>query len=183
MSTLSSLTASYTLNGADTDITLSPAFDSATTDYSATVAYPVTSASVIPVLTDGYATIDSFTANGEAVINNTFDLSVGSNSADIAVLAEDGTGTTTYSVSLSRAEAMAITVATPAVITTANQAAYDVSGTCNSTGVSVVVTLTAGSATAAAEAADCTDSAWTTSVDASALADGSISISAVVQPR
>ena len=179
VSTLSSLTASYTLNGADTDITLSPAFDSATTDYSATVAYPVTSASVIPVLTDGYATIDSFTANGEAVINNTFDLSVGSNSADIAVLAEDGTGTTTYSVSLSRAEAMAITVATPAVITTANQAAYDVSGTCNSTGVSVVVTLTAGSATAAAEAADCTDSAWTTSVDASALADGSISISAV----
>ena len=179
VSTLSSLTASYTLNGTDTDITLSPAFDSATTDYSATVAYPVTSASVIPVLTDGYATIDSFTANGEAVTNNAFDLSVGSNSADIAVLAEDGTGTTTYSVSLSRAEAMAITVATPAVITTANQAAYDVSGTCNSTGVSVVVTLTAGSATAGAEAADCTDSAWTTSVDASALADGSISISAV----
>jgi hypothetical protein len=179
VSTLSSLTASYTLNGTDTDITLSPIFDSATTDYSATVAYPVTSASVIPVLTDGYATIDSFTANGEAVTNNTFDLSVGSNSAVIAVLAEDGTGTTTYSVSLSRAEAMAITVATPAVITTANQAAYDVSGTCNSTGVSVVVTLTAGSATAAAEAADCTDSAWTTSVDASALADGSISISAV----
>jgi hypothetical protein len=179
VSTLSSLTASYTLNGTDTDITLSPIFDSATADYSATVAYPVTSASVIPVLTDSYATIDSYTANGEAVTNNTFDLSVGSNSAVIAVLAEDGTGTTTYSVSLSRAEAMAITVATPAVITTANQAAYDVSGTCNSTGVSVVVTLTAGSATAAAEAADCTDSAWTTSVDASALADGSISISAV----
>ncbi|MDC3199832.1 HYR domain-containing protein [Porticoccaceae bacterium] len=179
VSTLSSLTASYTLNGTDTDITLSPIFDSATADYSATVAYPVTSASVIPVLTDSYATIDSYTANGEAVTNNTFDLSVGSNSAVIAVLAEDGTGTTTYSVSLSRAEAMAITVATPAVITTANQAAYDVSGTCNSTGVSVVVTLTAGSATAAADPADCTDSAWTTSVDASALADGSISISAV----
>ena len=179
VSTLSSLTASYTLNGTDTDITLSPIFDSATADYSATVAYPVTSASVIPVLTDSYATIDSYTANGEAVTNNTFDLSVGSNSAVIAVLAEDGTGTTTYSVSLSRAEAMAITVATPAVITTANQAAYDVSGTCNSTGVSVVVTLTAGSVTAGAEAADCTDSAWTTSVDASALADGSISISAV----
>jgi len=179
VSTLSSLTASYTLNGTDTDITLSPAFDSATTDYSATVAYPVTSASVIPVLTDSFATIDSYTVNGDAVTNNTFDLSVGSNSADIVVLAEDGTGTTTYSVSLSRAEAMAITVATPAVITTANQAAYDVSGTCNSTGVSVVVTLTAGSATAAAEAADCTDSAWTTSVDASSLADGSIAISAV----
>ena len=32
VSTLSSLTASYTLNGTDTDITLSPAFDSATTD-------------------------------------------------------------------------------------------------------------------------------------------------------
>ena len=179
VSTLSNLTASYTLNGTDTDITLSPAFDSATTEYSATVAYPVTSASVIPVLTDSYATIDSYTANGTAVTNNTFDLSVGSNSADIAVLAEDGTGTTTYSVSLSRAEAMAITVATPAVITTANQAAYDVSGTCNSTGVSVVVTLTAGSVTADSEAADCTDSAWTTSVDASALADGSIAISAV----
>ena len=179
VSTLSNLTASYTLNGTDTDITLSPAFDSATTEYSATVAFPVTSASVVPVLTDSYATIDSYTANGTAVTNNTFDLSVGSNSADIAVLAEDGTGTTTYSVSLSRAEAMAITVATPAVITTANQAAYDVSGTCNSTGVSVVVTLTAGSVTADSEAANCTDSAWTTSVDASALADGSIAISAV----
>ena len=179
VSTLSNLTASYTLNGTDTDITLSPAFDSATTEYSATVAFPVTSASVVPVLTDSYATIDSYTANGTAVTNNTFDLSVGSNSADIAVLAEDGTGTTTYSVALSRAEAMAITVATPAVITTANQAAYDVSGTCNSTGVSVTVTLTAGSVTADSEAANCTDSAWTTSVDASALADGSIAISAV----
>ena len=179
VSTLSNLTASYTLNGTDTDITLSPAFDSATTEYSATVAFPVTSASVVPVLTDSYATIDSYTANGTAVTNNTFDLSVGSNSADIAVLAEDGTGTTTYSVTLSRAEAMAITVATPAVITTANQAAYDVSGTCNSTGVSVTVTLTAGSVTADSEAANCTDSAWTTSVDASALADGSIAISAV----
>ena len=179
VSTLSNLTASYTLNGTDTDITLSPAFDSATTEYSATVAYPVTSASVVPVLTDSYATIDSYTANGDAVTNNTFDLAVGSNSADIAVLAEDGTGTTTYSVSLSRAEAMAITVATPAVITTANQAAYDVTGTCNSTGVSVAVTLTAGSVTADSEAANCTDGAWTTSVDASALADGSIAISAV----
>ena len=99
VSTLSNLTASYTLNGTDTDITLSPAFDSATTEYSATVAFPVTSASVVPVLTDSYATIDSYTANGTAVTNNTFDLSVGSNSADIAVLAEDGTGTTTYSVS------------------------------------------------------------------------------------
>ena len=179
VSTLSNLTASYTLNGSVSDITLSPVFDSATTEYSATVAFPVTSASVVPVLTDSYATIDSYTANGTAVTNNTFDLAVGSNSADIAVLAEDGTGTTTYSVSLSRAEAMAITVATPAVITTANQAAYDVSGTCNSTGVSVVVTLTAGSVTADSEAVDCTDSAWTTSVDASALADGSIAISAV----
>lgn len=179
LSTLSNLTASYTLNGSVSDITLSPVFDSATTEYSATVAFPVTSASVVPVLTDSYATIDSYTANGTAVTNNTFDLAVGSNSADIAVLAEDGTGTTTYSVSLSRAEAMAITVATPAVITTANQAAYDVSGTCNSTGVSVVVTLTAGSVTADSEAVDCADSAWTASVDASALADGSIAISAV----
>ena len=179
LSTLSNLTASYTLNGSLSDITLSPVFDSATTEYSAIVAYPVTSASVVPVLTDSYATIDSYTANGTAVTNNTFDLAVGSNSADIAVLAEDGTGTTTYSVSLSRAEAMAITVATPAVITTANQAVYDVSGTCNSTGVSVVVTLTAGSVTADSEAVDCADSAWTASVDASALADGSIAISAV----
>ena len=179
LSTLSNLTASYTLNGSVSDITLSPVFDSATTEYSATVAFPVTSASVVPVLTDSYATIDSYTANGTAVTNNTFDLAVGSNSADIAVLAEDGTGTTTYSVSLSRAEAMAITVATPAVITTANQAAYDVTGTCNSTGVSVAVTLTAGSVTADSEAANCTDGAWATSIDASVLADGSIVISAV----
>jgi hypothetical protein len=179
VSTLSNLTASYTLNGSDTVITLSPAFDSATTDYSAIVAYPVTSASVVPVLTDSYATIDSYTANGEAVTNNTFDLSVGTNTVDISVFAEDGTGMTDYTVTLSRSEAMAITIASGAVITTANQAAYVVSGTCNSTGVSVAVTLAAESETASAEAVDCIDSVWATSVDASGLADGSIVVSAV----
>jgi hypothetical protein len=179
VSTLSNLTASYTLNGSDTVITLSPAFDSATTDYSAIVAYPVTSASVVPVLTDSYATIDSYTANGEAVTNNTFDLSVGTNTVDISVSAEDPTGMTDYTVTLSRSEAMAITIASGAVITTANQAAYDVSGTCNSTGVSVAVTLAAESETASAEAVDCIDSVWATSVDASALADGNIAIEAV----
>jgi hypothetical protein len=177
VSTLSSLTATYDSNGTATDIALSPSFDSATTDYSASVAYPVTSASVIPVLTDSYATIDSYTANGAAVTNNTFDLSVGSNSASIVVLAEDGTGTTTYSVSLSRAEAMAIALTAPSVITTANQAAYSVSGTCNTAGVSVVVNLVSGSASASSSAA-CNDGTWSATADASGLPDGTVTVSA-----
>ena len=180
ISTLSSLTASYDLQGSSVDISLTPAFDSATTDYSASVANPVSAISLVPVLTDSFATISAFTANGSAVSDNTVDLaSSGTNDISISVTAEDGINVTTYSVAVDRAAALSVAISALDVITTANAASYAVAGTCNLDGVSVAVSLTDGTNSADANAVDCIDSAWTASVDASGLADGAISVSAV----
>ena len=180
ISTLSSLTASYDLQGSSVDISLTPAFDSATTDYSASVANPVSAISLAPVLTDSFATISAFTANGSAVSDNTVDLaSSGTNDISISVTAEDGINVTTYSVAVDRAAALSVAISALDVITTANAASYAVAGTCNLDGVSVAVSLTDGTNSADANAVDCIDSAWTASVDASGLADGAISVSAV----
>jgi hypothetical protein len=179
ISTLSSLTASYDLQGSSVDISLTPAFDSATTDYSASVANPVSAISLVPVLTDSFATISGFTANGSAVSDNTVDLVSGNNDISISVTAEDGVGVTTYSVAVDRAAALSVAISALDVITTANAASYAVAGTCNLDGVSVAVSLTDGTNSADANAVDCIDSAWTASVDASGLADGAISVSAV----
>lgn len=180
ISTLSSLTASYDLQGSSVDISLTPAFDSATTDYSASVANPVSAISLVPVLTDSFATISAFTANGSAVSDNTVDLaSSGTNNISISVTAEDGINVTTYSVAVDRAAALSVAISALDVITTANAASYAVAGTCNLDGVSVAVSLTDGTNSADANAVDCIDSAWTASVDASGLADGAISVSAV----
>ena len=162
-----------------TTITLDPAFASDVTSYSASVANPASIASIVPVLTDSFASISEYTANGTAVTANTFDVAEGSNDISITVLAEDGVGTTTYSVALTRAEAMAITLASSDTVTTVNQSAYSVSGTCNVADVSVSVTFTDGSATASSAAAACTSGAWTASADISGLSDGTITISAV----
>ena len=180
ISTLSSLTASYDLQGSSVDISLTPAFDSATTDYSASVANPVSAISLVPVLTDSFATISAFTANGSAVSDNTVDLaSSGTNDISISVTAEDGINVTTYSVAVDRAAALSVAISALDVITTANAASYAVAGTCNLDGVSVAVSLTDGTNSADANAVACIDSAWTASVDASGLADGAISVSAV----
>ena len=161
-----------------TTITLDPAFASDVTSYSASVANPASTASIVPVLTDSFASISEYTANGTAVTANTFDVAEGSNDISITVLAEDGVGTTTYSVALTRAEAMAITLASSETVTTVNQSAYTVSGTCNVADVSVSVTFTDGSVTASSDAAACTEGAWTASADVSSLSDGTITITA-----
>ncbi len=179
VSTLSNLTASYGSDSAAVGIPLTPSFDSATTDYSATVANPVSSISLVPVLTDSFAAISAFTANGSAVSDNTVDLVAGVNDISISVTAEDGIGVTTYSVTVDRADALSVAVSALDVITTANAANYAVAGTCNLDGVSVAVSLTDGANSADANAVDCIDSAWTVSVDASGLTDGTISVSAV----
>ena len=163
-----------------TAMTLTPAFSSDVLSYTASVANSAASVSMVPVLTDSFATISEYTANETAVTDNTFSVAEGTNAVSITVLAEDATGTTTYTVAITKAEAMAITVTAPsATITTANQAAYSVSGTCNTSDVSVVVTLTGGSASASSAAATCTDSAWTATADASALPDGTVTVTAV----
>jgi hypothetical protein len=163
----------------ETAITLDPAFASDVTSYSASVANPAGTASIVPVLTDSFASVSEFTANGTAVTANTFDVAEGANDIIITVLAEDGVGTTTYSVALTRAEAMAVTLASSDTVTTVNQSAYSVSGTCNVADVSVSVTFTDGSATASSAAAACTSSAWTASADVSGLSDGTVTITAV----
>ena len=160
-------------------ITLTPAFASDVLSYSATVANPVTEVTLATVLTDSFATVDSITANGTAVTGSKFTMADGSNPVDVKVLAEDAVGTTTYSVTFTRAEAMAVTIAAGATITTANQSSYSVTGACNVADVTVVVTLTGGSASAASAAATCTDSAWTATADASGLPDGTVTVTAV----
>ena len=179
VSTLSDLTASYTIAGTASTVTLDPAFASDVLSYTGSVAYPTSSVSLVPTLTDSFASISEYTVDGNAVTDNAVSLAVGSNAVSITVTAEDATGTTTYSVAMTRAEALAIALAAPSVITTANQDAYGLSGTCNMTGVSVVVTLASGSASASSSAAACNDGTWSATADASSLADGTVTVTAV----
>ena len=179
VSTLSGLTASYTIAGTANAVTLDPAFASDVLSYTGSVAYPTSSVSLVPTLTDSFASISEYTVDGNAVTDNAVSLAVGSNAVSITVTAEDATGTTTYSVAMTRAEALAIALAAPSVITTANQDAYGLSGTCNMTGVSVVVTLASGSASASSSAAACNDGTWSATADASSLADGTVTVTAV----
>ena len=175
VSTLSNLTATHSTT---TDVPLTPTFDSDVTSYTGSVAYPASSISLVPTLTDSFAAISEYTVDGNAVTDNAVSLAVGSNAVSITVTAEDGTGTTTYSVAMTRAEALAIALTAPSVITTANQDAYGLSGTCNVTGVSVVVNLTSGSASASSAAAACNDGSWSATADASGLPDGTVTVSA-----
>ena len=177
VSTLSDLTASYTISGTTSTVTLDPVFASDVLSYSGTVPYPASSVSLVPTLTDSFAAISEYTVDGNAVTDNSVSLAVGSNAVSIIVLAEDNTGTTTYSVAMTRAEAMAITLAALSVITQGNEAAYSLSGTCNTADVSVVVELTSGS-TSASSSAVCNDNTWSATADASGLTDGTVTVSA-----
>ena len=159
-------------------ITLTPEFASDVTSYSATVANPVTSVTFVPTLTDSFASVTEYTANGSAVTANTFTPTDGTNSVSMTVTAEDGVGTTTYSITLEKAEALAITVGSLGIVTNANEGSYPVTGTCNLDGVSVVVSMTGGSTTVLGSSVDCTSGAWSATVDASSLPDGAISVSA-----
>ena len=182
VSTLSDLSGSYLIGASSTAtaMALDPAFSADQLTYQTSVPFSATSVSLVPTLTDSFASISEYLAYGNAVTGNSFEITAeGDTAIEITALAEDGTGSTTYSVSLTIADAMAVTIATPTIITTANQGAYSVSGTCNAPGVSVTVTLAGGSTSASSAAATCTDSAWTASADASALPDGTVTVSAV----
>ncbi len=159
-------------------ITITPEFASDVTSYSATVANPVTSVTFVPTLTDSFASVTEYTANGSAVTANTFTPTDGTNSVSMTVTAEDGVGTTTYSITLEKAEALAITIGSLSIVTNANEGSYPVAGTCNLDGVSVVVSMTGGSTTVSGSAVDCTSGAWSATVDASSLPDGAITVSA-----
>lgn len=85
--------------------TLSPAFDPATTAYTASVDNTTTSVGVIAVAGSG----------ATAVVSGNSSLAVGSNTVTIAVTADDGTTIKTYTVTVDRAAAPA----TPTTPTTA----------------------------------------------------------------
>lgn len=84
--------------------TLSPAFASGTTSYTASVSNSTTSLAVTPQTSDATATV---TVNGVAVASGAASgaiaLSVGSNTVTTVVTAEDGTTQTSYTVIVSRA--------------------------------------------------------------------------------
>lgn len=83
--------------------TLSPVFDPAISDYSATVANSVASVTVTAVPTDGSATVSGDGLQG---------LSVGSNIVSIDVVSADATASLTYIVTITRASATASNDAT-----------------------------------------------------------------------
>ena len=102
---LSALTAatSTSATGAFSPLTLSPAFDAATTAYSATVANNITHAKLTPTVADtGKATV---TVNGTAVndgaASGALSLNVGANTLTVQVTAEDTT-TKNYIVTITR---------------------------------------------------------------------------------
>ena len=105
--TVSSL-AALTVSGG----TLSPAFASATTAYSVSVGNATTSVTVTPTLTDTRATMK---VNGVTVTSGTasaaIPLAVGANPISVVVTALNGTTTTNYTVTVTRAASAVSTLA------------------------------------------------------------------------
>ena len=85
--------------------TLSPTFDASTTSYTASVANSVSSITVTPTASEANATI---TVNGTAVTSGSASgsiaLSVGSNTITTVVTAQDGVGTSSYILTIHRAD-------------------------------------------------------------------------------
>ncbi len=84
--------------------TLTPVFDSDTTSYTDSVANSVTGMTVTPTTADTTATI---TVNGTATVSGStsesIGLNVGDNTITVAVTAQDGTTTRTYTITATRA--------------------------------------------------------------------------------
>ena len=86
-----------------------PAFDAATTSYTAAVPNSTTTTKVTPTLTDAAATIQvrvnggSYAAVSNGAASGSLALNVGSNPIDVLVTAEDGVTTKTYTITVTRA--------------------------------------------------------------------------------
>lgn len=86
-------------------VTLSPTFASGTINYTASVAYTVTSVNITPTVNQANATVKvngTTTTSGSA---QAVSLSVGSNSIPVVVTAQDGSTTKTYTINVTRAAA------------------------------------------------------------------------------
>jgi len=97
-----------TLSGiALSDGALDPTFDSATTSYSASVGYTISSIEVTPISADAYASV---TVNGSPVLRGsgvTIPLNVGNNTISIGSIAQDGVHSASYTVEVHRAAGQA----------------------------------------------------------------------------
>ena len=84
---------------------ISPTFDAGTTNYTVTVDYSVSSITVNPTLTDDNAnvTVDGLVVKSGAV-SGTIELNVGSNTIEVAVMAQDGSTIKAYTVTVTRTE-------------------------------------------------------------------------------
>ena len=112
-STDARLSALALADASDNAVALSPAFTSATTSYTATVARSVSQIKVQPTANDSYATIEYLNDNDATLTDADtdsavfdFDLDVGSNVVKVKVTAEDGTTTETYTVTVTRQAAL-----------------------------------------------------------------------------
>ncbi|WP_295515122.1 autotransporter domain-containing protein [uncultured Pseudomonas sp.] len=130
--------------------TLSPGFSSNTTSYTASVSNATTSITVRPTATDSGSTI---TVNGNAVVSGSnsapINLAVGSNSVSVVVTAADGQTTKSYSISVTRAEAVPVAnnvSATVAANSSNNAITLSITGT--ATSVAVASAASHGTATA-----------------------------------
>ncbi len=142
--------SSLTLSGEDMD----QAFQSSQISYTADANFLSHSTTVTPTTTDANATV---TVNGQAVTSGsasqTIDLAEGANTITIAVTAEDGTTTDTYTVSVTRATAASF--AQQAYLKASNAETFDQFGASVAmSGDSLVVGALAESSSAAGGEAD-----------------------------
>jgi gliding motility-associated-like protein len=135
--------------------TLTPAFASGTTSYSANVANTINSITVTPITTDASATI---TVNGATVASgtssNAINLNVGANTITTVVTAQDGATIDTYTVVVNRAPSSIATLSdltlsagslTPVFSSTTTSYVAGVSNT--TTSITVTPTVTDPTAT------------------------------------
>lgn len=84
---------------------LSTAFSSTTTAYSANVDYATSSVKVTPTVNEGHATVKVNGVSATSGIAQDVSLAVGSNTISVEVLAQDGSTKKTYTISVTRAAA------------------------------------------------------------------------------
>ncbi|MDQ3551994.1 MAG: cadherin-like beta sandwich domain-containing protein, partial [Bacteroidota bacterium] len=123
--------------------TLTPAFASGTTSYTASVANSVTSVDVTPTASNVNATI---TVNGTPTASGTVRnvaLSVGSNMITTIVTAQDGT-TKTYTITIIRAPAALAPTAITTAATSITTSGATLNGTINDNGATTTVSFEYG---------------------------------------
>lgn len=151
--TTGNVSSNCTINSSLSSLTissgsLSPAFSSGTTSYSASVSHitnnitvtptvPATSTVQVKVNSGSYASVTSGSASGSLNLN------VGSNTISVRVTGEDGATTTTYTVTVCRAATASIT-SNNSPICTGSTATFTVDGSPNA---SLSYNIDGGSAT------------------------------------